>query len=131
MEKLPFPNDLRTGLKLKSIRDSRCHATRQEKCRKCDGSGKWCNPRNEFDTRTCFACSGTGTHTVKVLGENGKPTWRKLTAGTVGAVISWDYHGTFYASGYNRPHRGNTSVKVRTDDGEVLSFTLEALGFAE
>lgn len=29
-------------------------------CRKCNGSGKWVNPRNTEDKRDCFACNGSG-----------------------------------------------------------------------
>src|SRR3989304_3730027 len=29
-------------------------------CGKCNGTGKWANPRNNSDQRPCFACKGSG-----------------------------------------------------------------------
>ena len=97
-------------------------------CIKCSGSGKWVNPRNESDKRECFACKGSGKHVGgKLKDENGKQIYKELPAGLVGEVIDWGSFGQFYASGYNKPGRSNTSVQFRTKDGEVVRASLAKL----
>src|SRR5579885_3291074 len=107
----PGPEDLVNGMKLYLTVNVRNQVSLTEPCRKCNGTGKWTNPRNEADKRDCFACRGQGTHKVgKAKGEDGKLRYQTVEAGTVGEVVSWGSFGTFYRNGYNQPNRGNTSV---------------------
>jgi hypothetical protein len=124
----PQPHDLQPGIKVRTLRDSKSQQAAQTTCDRCNGSGKWVNPRNEHDARECFACRGAGIKVGgKLTGDNGKPVWRKLPAGTTGEVMTWESYGTFYRNGYNKPDRENTTVRMRLETGEVVPVKLEAL----
>lgn len=62
---------------------------------------------------------------VKVKGE-----WKRFPAGTTGKVIDSRAFGQFYAKGYNRPGRGNTTVYCRLADGSEMKAPLEKLRLA-
>ncbi len=103
-------------------------ARASEPCQKCNGSGKWINPRNSNDKRDCFACKGSGQHVgAKVKSEDGKQVWDELPAGLAGSVIDWHSFGQFYASGYNKPGRNNTTVQFAIEGGKVVRASLSKL----
>ena len=122
----PTPSDLHDGMKLYLKERVRNQVSLTERCTKCNGTGKWTNPRNPEDKRDCFACKGQGTHKVgKAKGEDGKLKYETIEAGSVGEVVSFGSFGTFYRNGYNQPNRGNTSVVLRREDGTLFRASLE------
>jgi hypothetical protein len=124
----PDVQDLRAGVKVRMLEKARMQLRYSSACIKCSGTGKWVNPRNDNDKRDCFACSGSGKHVgAKLKDEDGKQVYKELPAGLVGEVIDWGSFGQFYANGYNKPGRSNTSVQFRTDDGEVVRASLAKL----
>lgn len=124
----PDVEDLKAGIKVRLLEKARMQLRESSSCNKCGGSGKWINPRNASDQRDCFACKGSGKHVgAKLKDENGKQAYKELPAGLVGEVIDWGSFGQFYASGYNKPNRNNTSVQFRTSDGEVVRASLSKL----
>lgn len=124
----PQVEDLHEGLEVRLLTDCKMQVNMTEPCNKCNGSGKWINPRNPQDARDCFGCKGTGQHvTGKQKDDNGKLVFEKLTAGTFGKVVDWRSFGQFYSDGYNRPDRHNTTVQFRTDDGCLLRASLKNL----
>lgn len=124
----PDVDDLHDGLRVRLTEKARMQVRQSEPCQKCNGSGKWVNPRNANDKRDCFACKGSGQHVgAKVKGDDGKQVWENLPVGTTGVVVEHRSFGTFYARGYNRPNRHNTTVSFRTDDGKVVRAGLSKL----
>lgn len=124
----PDVGDLKVGLKVRMLEKARMQLRDSSSCNKCSGSGKWVNPRNANDKRDCFACKGSGKHVgAKLKDEKGKQLYKELPAGLVGEVIDWGSFGQFYANGYNKPGRSNTSVQFRTSDGEVVRASLAKL----
>lgn len=124
----PDEPHMQVGLRVRLIASARMQVREQRPCGKCKGSGKWQNPRNLSDQRECFSCKGTGQWTGdKVKSENGKQAWKVLPAGLAGTVVSHRSHGTFYANGYNKRDRSNTSVEFKTDNGEVVRAGLAKL----
>jgi hypothetical protein len=129
------PNDIKIGDSVKLTKNHRNHAKeiKSENCRKCNGSGKWINPRNQDDKRDCFSCNGNGTHkkAVKLPKVNGKQTWDTFEAGITGKVI---WSGTFrqiYKKGYNKLDRSTISTKVELTDGRVMNAPLKKLQLDE
>jgi hypothetical protein len=53
-------------------------------CHKCQGSGKWINPKQVKDIRECFACLGMGT-ICKAKSANKK--WKIIVPGTTGIIV--------------------------------------------
>jgi hypothetical protein len=100
-------------------------------CLKCNGSGKWVNPRNETDARPCFTCNGTGEYVTKtketLKNDDGKQVRNKLPEGTIGTVLSQKSYGTFYRKGYNHPDRSNTTCQVKLQDGSIVPIPAEKL----
>lgn len=122
----PDVGDLVKGMKLRTTASVRNQVNVTEPCRKCNGTGKWENPRNSADKRDCFACRGQGTHKVgKAKTEEGKLKYDIVPAETVGEVVDWGSFGTFYRNGYNQPGRHNTSVILRREDGTTFRAALE------
>jgi len=124
----PGVEDLRAGLPVRMIEKARMQLRYSSACIKCSGTGKWTNPRNANDKRDCFACKGSGKHVGdKLKDENGKIVYKELPAGLTGEVLDWGSFGKFYANGYNKPNRENTTVQFRTKDGEVVRASLSKL----
>lgn len=96
-------------------------------CAKCNGTGKWVNPRKETDKRECFYCEGAGEVKVKSTVPTKEQGWVTVPVGTTGTVINFSSYGQFYARGYNSPNRGNTTVTLRSDDGTYFRAKLEKL----
>lgn len=120
--------DLFQGMRVRLTENVRMQVRESAPCNKCSGSGKWINPRNANDKRDCFACKGSGQHVgAKVKGDNGKQAWDNLPAGLTGVVVDWKAFGQFYANGYNKPGRHNTTVQFRTDDGKLVRAGLSKL----
>ncbi len=124
----PDVQDLHEGLRVRLTENARMQVRESSPCRKCNGGGKWINPRNPDDKRDCFACNGSGQHVgAKVKGDDGKQVWENLPAGLSGVVVDKRSFGQFYARGYNRPNRHNTTVQFRTDSGKVVRAGLSKL----
>lgn len=124
----PGVEDLRAGLRVRLTGKARMQLRYSSACIKCSGTGKWVNPRNDNDKRDCFACKGSGKHVgEKVKSEDGKLAYKELPVGLTGEVIDWGSFGKFYANGYNKPDRNNTSVQFRTDSGDVVRASLSKL----
>lgn len=128
----PDYDDLRKDLRVRLTEKARMQLRQSEPCQKCSGSGKWINPRNPNDKRDCFACKGSGNHVGgKVKGDDGKQVWEELPAGLAGKVVDWRAFGQFYANGYNKPGRHNTTVQFRTDAGKLVRASLSKLRLDE
>jgi hypothetical protein len=124
----PDVKDLRAGLRLRLTEKARMQIRETSDCNKCSGTGKWVNPRNANDKRDCFACKGSGKHVgAKVKNDKGKLAYKELPVGLVAEVVEWGSFGQFYANGYNQPNRHNTSVQLRTADGELVRASLSKL----
>lgn len=124
----PDVSDLKAGLRVRLTEKAKMQLRESSPCNKCSGTGKWVNPRNANDKRDCFACKGSGKHVgAKLKNENGKLAYKELPVGLTGEVIEWGSFGQFYANGYNKPNRHNTSVQFRTDSGEVVRASLSKL----
>jgi len=124
----PDVPNLSKGLRVRLTANARMQVRATESCNKCNGSGKWVNPRRETDIRNCFACGGSGQHKgAKVKNEAGKQVYETLPAGLAGTVVDWNSFGQFYASGYNKPDRFNTTVQFLTDDNKVVRASLSKL----
>lgn len=124
----PDVKHLHAGLRVRLTEKARMQLREYSTCNKCNGIGKWVNPRNPDDKRDCFACKGSGRHVGgKVKNADGKQVYKELSAGLTGEVVEWGSFGQFYASGYNQPDRHNTSVQFRIDGGEVVRASLSKL----
>ena len=124
----PDVDDLREGIEVRLLEKARMQVRESAPCMKCNGSGKWINPRNTNDKRDCFACKGSGQHVgQKVKGEDGKQVWDELPVGLSGTVVDWKSFGQFYANGYNKPNRHNTTVQFRVSGGKVVRAGLSKL----
>ena len=124
----PDVEDLKEGLAIRLTAKARMQARLTEPCQKCNGTGKWINPRNTNDKRDCFACKGSGLHVgAKRKNEQGKQVYEELPAGLSGNVVDWASFGQFYASGYNKPNRENTTVQFRLVDGNVVRASLSKM----
>ena len=120
-----FVADLFVGLSLVTTSEIKNQVKIKEDCRKCNGSGKWVNPRNSADKRDCFTCKGTGKFSIGTSkNEAGKIQYNKITAGTEGTVVEWRSFGKFYANGYNKPDRSNTTVTLKRADGSLFNASL-------
>lgn len=127
----PEPDDLKVGLNVTLKATAKMQVRSSEPCNKCSGSGKWVNPRNAEDKRNCFACKGSGQHVGgKVKNDQGKQVWEILPIGLSGEVVDWTSFGQFYANGYNKPNRDNTTVQFRTCNGEIKRASLNKLELA-
>lgn len=121
----PDVADLFVGLSLVTTSEIKNQVKIKEDCRKCNGSGKWVNPRNSADKRDCFTCKGTGKFSIGTSkNEAGKIQYNKITAGTEGTVVEWRSFGKFYANGYNKPDRSNTTVTLKRADGSLFNASL-------
>ncbi len=126
------PDSIEVGTAVILLQDHRSQAkeTSVEPCLKCDGIGKWVNPRNSEDVRDCFGCEGTGERHrpgEKVRGDDGKLAHIVYPAGTVGTVC---WVGTFrqiYARGYNQLDRSTISTKIELADGTAVAIPLAKL----
>jgi len=99
-------------------------------CDRCNGTGKWVNPKNASDLRDCFHCKGSGTlkrNFEKAKDENGKTQWQKFPAGTSGIVEWVGMFGAHYANGYKQPGRFTLQVRLKTNDGVEVKCPLEKL----
>jgi hypothetical protein len=124
----PDVEDLSVGLSVTLRSTARMQVRETAPCQKCGGSGKWTNPRNTNDKRDCFSCKGSGQHVgAKVKTDAGKQVFRVLPIGLTGQVLDWTSFGQFYASGYNKPNRDNTTVQFRISNGEVVRASLNKL----
>ena len=101
---------IKAGTELVLTKSHNFYLKKTEPCRKCNGSGKWTNPRNENDKRPCFACKGAGSHGRGfVTDEKGKRVRQTLEAGT--ELVPFEKptaFGTFYRNGYNKPNRAQS-----------------------
>lgn len=124
----PDVGDLKVGIKVRLTTKAKMQLRESNPCQKCNGTGKWTNPRVNNDKRDCFACKGSGQHVgAKVKNEQGKQAYQELPVGLVGEVVDWTSFGQFYANGYNKPNRDNTTVQFRTSDGKVVRASLNKL----
>lgn len=129
------PDSVEVGTRVRFVEDHKNQEKMQieEPCYKCGGTGKWVNPRNTMDQRTCFACNGTGMAKrsggkVKV---NGKQSWVKIPMGTEGEVVWTGTFRTIWRNGYNKLGRYTLSTKVKLDDGRVVNAPLSKLGLTK
>lgn len=103
-------------------------------CPKCQGRGKWINPRNAADERPCFACDGSGkakrTVRTRAKGADGKQAWHEIPEGTAAEVLGQATFGTFFRKGYNQPDRSNTTVYLRLADGTEVQAPAAKLRLA-
>lgn len=107
-------NDLVPGAIVKMTAGSKVMEKQINPCQKCNGSGKWINPKNENDKRECFGCHGHGIlEGDKIKDASGKQKYIHILEGMVGEVVDSKVWGTFYKNGYNRPNRENTRVLVK------------------
>lgn len=132
----PHPESLTEGMELRVTENFKCMIKENEvsPCNKCNGTKQWINPRNSMDKRMCFACKGTGevkSNFTRKKNSEGKQEWHKVSIGTIGKVIRWDTFGTFYANGYNKPGRNNTTVILQLEDGREVKCILEKLRLNE
>lgn len=126
---------LTRGTKVRFVQAHSCH--RKQKvvaegpCPKCAGSGHWVNPRKASDKRPCFGCNGKGVAQVttreKAKDAAGKIEWEHIDAGSEAEVLGQATFGRFYANGYNRPGRHNTTVYLRLVDGREVQAPAEKL----
>lgn len=123
----PDVEDLAIGLSVRLKATARMQVRESSPCQKCGGTGKWINPRNNQDQRNCFTCNGSGNVVGSKVKAEGKQVWRTLVIGTTGEVLDWTSFGQFYANGYNKPNRDNTTVQFRNADGELLRASLNKL----
>lgn len=129
----PPIDSLVPGVRVRLTEVHRCMKKEHEAtpCEKCSGSGKWTNPRNFVDKRECFACKGTGANKKnfrRAKDEQGKQVWERIEAGSTGIVVREPKSfGKFYANGYNRPDRNNSSCTVKLDDGRELNVSCHKL----
>lgn len=119
----PDHDDLMVGIILETTCKVKSAKRTSEPCKKCNGSGHWINPSRPTDKRPCFACEGKGVHTGKAI----KGEWIYIPKGTAVIVDSWKAYGQFYANGYNRPNRSNTTVTGHLSDGSMVTIKLEKL----
>lgn len=119
------PDDLQVGMILETTGKVKCAKRSREDCRKCNGTGHWVNPNRPTDKRKCFSCHGKGYRAETIKGE-----WVRLDASTPIIVDDWKAYGKFYANGYNRPGRSNTTVTGHLADGTVVTVKLEKLQVA-
>jgi len=56
-----------------------------------------------------------------------KPDKKTIPSGTRGRVFWIASYGKFYAKGYNKPNRNNTSIGIETNDGERLFIPLNSV----
>jgi len=117
----PEPDHLFEGLVLEVNIACKFQLKDREPCKKCDGSGKWINPKNHMDIRECFTCSGKGYLEKK----RDKIEWVHIPVGTQIIVKNWKSFGKFYAKGYNRPDRSNTTVYGVDKDGNHIQVGLK------
>lgn len=128
----PGPDQMHRGVRVRFLQPHRCMAKEKtgSPCSKCDGTGKWTNPRNAEDKRECFACKGSGqvmaAYTKKKTAD-GKQEWISVEKGAVGEVVFAKAYGTFYKSGYNQPNSFNTTVTIKLDDGREVRTPLNKL----
>jgi hypothetical protein len=124
----PDVEDLVKGLRIQLTSSARMQLRESSSCQKCNGTGKWVNPRNAKDQRDCFTCKGSGKIVgSKVKNEDGKQAYQLLQSGLNGEVVDWTSFGQFYARGYNKPNRDNTTVQFRTSDGQVVRASLSKM----
>lgn len=103
-----------------------------EPCQKCQGSGKWINPRKQDDQRECFCCRGRGvTDLGKKKDDNGKQVWLHLPEGTEGIVLNTHAFGTFYDKGYKEKDRSNLNAYLRLDNKDIVRVPFKKLRLAE
>lgn len=123
------PNSVKPGDKVRFLESKKTQVKEQVTCEKCEGSGKWTNPRNSADKRECFACKGTGEVKGKKAkkGDNGKVQYTVTPAGTVGTVTWFGTFQTIYARGYNTLNRFSGTVGVQLEDGSIVYAPLEKL----
>ena len=57
-----------------------------------------------------------------------KPVKKTICAGIRGRVFWTGSYGKFYAKGYNKPGRENTSIGIETIDGERIFVPLNSVG---
>ena len=128
----PGPEDMRDGLRIRFLEPHKCMAKEYDEtpCKKCNGSGKWVNPRNSSDKRDCFTCKGQGivkTNFRRKKDDAAKQEWLRIDSGSTGVIIRATTYGTFYANGYNRPDRHNTTAIIKLDDGREVKAPLKKL----
>ena len=117
----PEPDHLYEGLVLEVNVACKFQAKEHEPCKKCNGTGKWINPKNHTDIRDCFTCSGKGYHEKK----KEKIEWVYVPVGTHVVVKNWRSFGKFYSNGYNHPDRSNTTVYGVDKDGNHIQVGLK------
>lgn len=98
-------------------------------CNRCAGTGKWTNPRNVCDKRSCFSCNGKGTCETKEKKKDskGKVIYDTIPEGTAGKVLQTRAWGKFYRNGHNKPGRSNTTVLVEFDNGMTCWVSMQKL----
>lgn len=127
-EKLKFfPDNFSIGDSVVSIEDHRNVEKNISNCAKCSGSGKWINPKNQQDIRSCFYCHGAGVIKGEKVKINGKQKYVLISQGAVGVVIDVFAFGTFYVNGYNKPDRSNRTASVKLVNGNVVNIPLSKL----
>ena len=95
-------------------------------CVACSGSGKWVNPRNDKDVRSCLYCKGTARRIVrsqKSESLDGKPIWENFPEGSVGSISGGPYFfGTFYKRGYKQKNTATATFFVTMDNGKTAKI---------
>ena len=124
----PHHKELTVGMLVTTTANVRNQASSETPCDKCEGSGKWINPRNAADERQCFACKGRGLcRGEKVRDANGKLAWHSYAAGTTGEVLSVRVFGRRYQWDTDPKQ---VSVCIRTAEGKVFTASLDKVRLA-
>lgn len=127
----PNVSSLREGLSMMLKEKHRNQVKTLDPCRKCSGTGKWINPKNDQDQRKCFTCDGRGTFKgAAKKTEAGKVVWSNFEVGTKGVVSNWKSHGVFYSNGYNQRDAHNTTIQIKLEDSREINVPLFKLRLA-
>lgn len=99
----------------------RASTTTEENCWKCSGQGKWVNPRNPKDERTCFGCKGTGKRT-STSSKATKGAMVSFPVGTKAEVVRIFENRSKYGT-----YDYGSTVVCRTAEGTEFRAKAEAL----
>lgn len=117
----PRPERLRVGEVFRTNKQTTCgrYVAVTKTCSKCQGAGKWVNPRNSKDVRDCLACAGQGTRTFTNRLKDIKIT---VPVGTTVRLVSEPSRFTFGA-----PLRGMVEILEGEDKGARFQVDVDYL----